>query len=84
LIYGDEVGEGDRARYVREFGCARWTEGALATLASLGPILELGTASPLVLNLRRSRGRAVAEGSERARGGLPGVRRRVDTATPFV
>lgn len=41
LLYG-EVAPHSRQAYLRNYGCARWTESALALVAGLGGIIEIG------------------------------------------
>eukprot|EP00611_Tribonema_gayanum_P008829 TRINITY_DN1846_c0_g1_i1.p1 TRINITY_DN1846_c0_g1~~TRINITY_DN1846_c0_g1_i1.p1 ORF type:complete len:198 (-),score=82.38 TRINITY_DN1846_c0_g1_i1:355-948(-) len=41
IAYG-VTDDGARARYERDFGCARWTEAALAAAAAYSPLIEIG------------------------------------------
>eukprot|EP00729_Bicosta_minor_P011247 gene11247-5527_t len=42
IIYGVEAVEGARQKYLDEYGCAKWTDEALAELAGLSPVVEMG------------------------------------------
>ena len=41
IIYGVKVPH-SRENYLRTYGCARWTRGALAKIAKLSPVVEIG------------------------------------------
>lgn len=41
ILYGTQV-PGERERYLKQYGCVRWTEDALRQIATFSPLIEIG------------------------------------------